>query len=226
MENDAVLIQQVYSNAIGFQGVPASVFSNMARLTFNRHSAYAMAHKMDYYNIMGNIHSELIPEAGSWAKAALIRDALVNGYQYVFWIDADAGIVDMRTDLRDAVKDCEWGACVHDPAKSAWLKKCGVEKHINVGVMYIKNTEGSKKFADMWLAKYPGIHRWAEQGAFNDMVKEYPGYITAIDDKWNATIRVNEVENPVVYGWHGITYAERYAGMKEKFKFDFLEYPV
>lgn len=226
MINDAVILQQVYSCTFGSLGIAANCFNNMMRMTYLRHSAYAAAHNMDYYNIQGDYAPEMLSEAGSWAKVQLIKDMLDKGYKYVFWIDADAAIHDFEADLRDAVKDCDIGACVHDPAKSKWLEELKVEKHINIGVMYVKNTSGSKKFFDLWLASYPGIERWAEQGAFNNLVEEYPGYVKVIDDKWNATMRVNEVEKPVVMGYHGVPMQERYLAMKENYQYDALTYQV
>lgn len=224
MINDAVILQQVYANTFGSLKIPAAVFNNMLRMTYLRHSAYAIAHHMDYYNIQGDYAPDMLSEAGSWAKVAMIDDSLKKGYQYVFWIDADAAIVDFETDLRDAVKDCEWGACEHDPAKSKWLASLKIDKHINVGVMYIKNTPGACKFIEMWRSAYPGPPRWAEQGAFNKLLVEYPGIVKVIDDKWNSTVRVSEVPKPVVCGWHGIPYADRYRLMNEKFMNDPLVY--
>jgi len=226
MINDAVILQQVYANTWGSLNIPASCMNNMLRMTYLRHTAYAIAHKMDYVNIMGDIFPNMLSEAGSWAKVGMIKEYLGKGYQYVFWVDADAAIEDFDTDLRDAVKEVEWGACEHDPDKSEYLRKANVPKHINIGVMYIKNTEGTKKFVDMWLNTYPGISRWAEQGSFNDLMVEYPGVVGKIDDKWNATLKVNEVEKPVVRGFHGLPYKQRYEEMIKRYRDDPLIYKV
>jgi len=224
MINDACILQHVYANTFGSLGIPASAFNNMLRMTYLRHSAYAVNHHMDYYNIQGDTHPEMLSEAGDWAKVGLIYEALEKGYEYVFWIDADAGIVDMDVDLREAVKDCEWGACVHDPAKSKFLQQAKIDKHINVGCMYLRNTPATKAFTEMWLNTYPGVNRWAEQGSFNQMVKEYPDIVTVIDDKWNATVNVNMVKNPVVMAWHGLPLSERYRQMRDVFYFDYERY--
>jgi hypothetical protein len=226
MINDAAIIQQVYSCTFGSLAIAANCFNNMLRMTYLRHSAYAAAHNMDYYNIQGDVFPDMLSEAGAWAKVGLVKEMLDKGYKYVFWIDADAAIMDFTTDLRDAVKDCDIGACEHDPAKSQYLKDNKVDKHINVGVMYFKNTTGTKKFVDKWLASYPGPVRWADQGAFNALLIEFPGVVKVIDDKWNATVNVNECDKPVILAWHGIPYQKRYELMKDKLKYDSLEYPV
>jgi len=226
MINDSCILQQVYSCTFGSLAIAANCFNNMLRMTFMRHSAYAAAHNMDYYNIQGDIFPDMLSEAGAWAKVGLVNDMLNKGYKYVFWIDADAAIMDFTTDLRDAVKDCDIGACEHDPAKSKYLADLKIEKHINVGVMYFKNTTGTKKFVEKWLASYPGPVRWADQGAFNALLIELPGVVKVIDDKWNATVNVSECEKPVVKAWHGIPYINRYEMMKSEFQYDALNYPV
>ncbi len=193
--NNAVIIQHVYSN---------SCFADMLRLCIQRHMAYAASHNMDYWALQGGLHRLHIPEAGAWSKIDLMKMALEDGYEYVFWIDADATIMDFNTDLRDSVKDIHIGACAHDPAKSDYLKSLNIARHVNVGVMYLRNTEQTRSFIQAWYDSYPGIPRWAEQGSFNNLLVNMPGIVTEIDDKWNATVNVNMVEKPVVKGYHGV----------------------
>lgn len=201
MKNDAVLIQHVYTQTNMF----GNAFIDMLKLTILRHMTYASGHKMDYWAFQGGLEKEHKMEAGAWAKIDLVKMALEQGYEYIFWVDADAVIMDFETDLRDAIKDHDIGACVHDPAKSDFLKQLGVKRHINVGVMYFRNTDKTRKFIDEWLGTYPGIPRWAEQGSFNNLLIKYPDTVIELDDKWNATVQVNMVEKPVVKGYHGIT---------------------
>jgi hypothetical protein len=197
----------------------------MQRLIFPRHSAYCAAHNIDFWNFQGGKYPEFDGEAGAWMKVGLIRDALKD-YEYVFWIDVDAAIVDFETDLRDSVKDINIGAVSHNPDKSDWLKLNKIDEHINVGVIYVRNTDISNQFIDKWFESYPGPKRWADQGAFNECMKEMPEAVTCIDDKWNATINVNMVENPVVYAWHGVPITERFLLMKQRLKDDHLIYTV
>ncbi len=216
--NNAVIIQNVYSN---------SCFSDMLRLCIQRHMAYSNAYKMDYWALQGGMQRDMLPEAGAWGKVKLMKMALDDGYDYVFWIDADAAIMDFGTDLRDSVKDIHIGACVHDPAKSAYLKSLNIERHINVGVMYLRNTEETRSFIQKWYDSYPGVVRWAEQGSFNILMKENPGIVTEIDDKWNATVNVNMVEKPVVKGYHGVVpYINRFNLMRADCIEDHIIYRV
>lgn len=194
-ENKAVIIQHVYSN---------SCFADMLRLCMQRHAAYAAGHNMDYWAIFGGFQKGRSAESGAWAKIELIKKAFEDGYEYAFWVDADATIFDFGTDLRDAVKDIDIGACVHDPERSQYLKANGVHKHINVGVMYLRNTEKTRHFVQEWFDSFPGEPRWAEQGSFNKLMEKYPDVVKEIDDKWNATVNVNMVEKPVIKGYHGV----------------------
>jgi hypothetical protein len=219
MINNAVLIQHTYSNNNAWSG---NTFLDMQRLTYQRHAAYCSAHNIDYWNFQGGKFPQFDGEAGSWAKVGMVRDALKD-YEFVFWIDVDAAIVDFATDLRESVKDIHIGGCVHDPAKSEFLKQNKVDRHVNVGALYFRNTPESKAFVDKWYASYPGPARWAEQGAFNELMDET---VTVIDDKWNATVNVNLVEKPVVMGWHGVPLNQRFLMMKEKFINDHIEFKV
>ena len=221
MINDAVLIQHAYSNNNCWTG---HSFTDMQRLIYPRHSAYCAAHNIDFWCMQGK-YAEFDGEAGAWAKVALMKEALQD-YQYVFWIDVDAAIMDFETDLRNAVKDVKIGAVVHDPAKADWLKVNKIDRHINVGVIYLNNSEATREFIDKWYDAYPGPSRWADQGAFNNLMEEYPGIVSPIDDKWNATVNVNMVDKPVVYGWHGVPITNRFLMMKDKLKDDHIVFRV
>lgn len=221
---NAVILQHSYSNSSIVIGDNA--FGDMLRLSYQRHAAYASAHAMDYWNFYGGVHPEHPGEAGAWAKIHLMQMALKD-YEYVFWIDADAAIMDFGTDLRDSVKDINIGACEHNPEKSPFLKQAGIAKHINVGVMYLRNTEVTKTFIDKWIASYPGVVRWAEQGAFNNLMVEMPDAVSVIDDKWNATVNVNMVQKPVVMAWHEVMPAvNRFLQMKSVLIDDHINFKV
>ena len=224
MINNAVMIQHTYSNTVTFGAGLA--FVDMQRLTYPRHSAYCSAHNIDYWSFQGGKYPDMPGEGGAWAKVGLMKEALQD-YEYVFWIDADTAIVDFETDLREAVEgNINIGGVYHDPAKSDFLKQNDVKKHINIGALYIRNTEVSRLFIDKWFDDFPGPKRWGDQGTFNGLMKEMPDAVTGIDDKWNATKNVNEVKNPVVMGWHGVDYPERFSMMRRKFATDHLVYTV
>jgi hypothetical protein len=214
---DSVILQQAWQ--IG-------AFSDMLRLCYQRHSAYAWAHNMEYWAIAGSLRPELWP--GGWGKIWLVRLMLDQGYKHVFWIDTDAAIVNMECDLRDALpEDKLIGACEHWAPD--WFPQYDIPRHYNVGVLFVKNAPVVKQFMDEWIGQYgSGGGRWLEQGVFNDMVTgEYAGIFHKMDDTWNSTYKVNEVEHPNIMGWHGVMpEARRFAMMRETFKDDFMRFKV
>jgi hypothetical protein len=165
-------------------------------------------------------------DAGGWSKIWLIREALMQGHEFVAWIDADAAIANMDCDLRDALTTGQIGAVFHNApwfAEPQWQ----IPPHYNVGVLYAK--PGALPFIEDWLSRYPAPGRWMEQGAFNEMVKEdkYQGMFERCADRWNATVNVNECANPCVIGWHGINpIARRTAAMVQALKEDHLKFTV
>jgi hypothetical protein len=218
--NNAVLIQHVYTRA--------QEFIDMSRLTYQRHAAYASAHKMDYWNLVRD-YRDLPIERGGWAKVRLIQQALKDGYEHVIWLDADAAIMNFAADLREALPtDASIGAVLHDPKTSQYLRDMRIDPHLNVGVLYAKR--GAADFVDDWLFRFDGpLGRFLEQQVFNDMSREerYAGVVARVDDTWNATISVNMVEQPNVIGWHGVfPNSRRLAMMQATLKDDFLRFRV
>ena len=190
---NAVLIQQVW---IGEFPNPSGVgsYEPMMELTKERNEAYCKKHNFDYWHIVGTEGLKAGDiYAGCWTKIELIQRALEKGYEYIVWLDPDALIKDMDTDLRDGCIN-GIGACWHRiPQLNHW----------NVGVLYVKNTPEVKAFIDEWLSAYPGPRSgWNEQGVFNKMGMRSK-VVQTISDRWNATLNYTFVPDAVVLGYHG-----------------------
>lgn len=194
MTNNGIIIQQVYSH---------SSYANMLRLSYPRHMDYALRHKFDFNCLMCDVikgHPRkpwmgFDEPLGGWSKIWLIQDALESGYEYVCWVDADALIYDLSVNLRDAFNEFEYiGACQHP----------GPPVHLNVGVVFYRNTETTCKFIAEWKDAYgKPCDNWMEQGVFNALSVKL-GVVTRINDKWNATHNAGtDVEHPVILGYHG-----------------------
>lgn len=222
--NNAVIIQQCLSTG-DYTGKWSGIFYDQLRLTAPRHAAYARAHRMDYWCIYGDVHPG--KQGGAWDKIQLVIDALKRGYEHAFWLDTDAAVMDFEADLRDALPaDGLIGAVIHDPERSAYLRQNNVPRHHNVGALYVRNSEATLRFFEDWLAAWPGVERWAEQGAFNQLAAER-GIVCAVDDRYNATVNVNECAKPTVKGWHGIMPPEqRLALMQRELADDFINFRV
>lgn len=194
--NNAVLIQQAY---------PGKGYEEMINLTWDRNADYCNKWDFDYWTHIAPIVPEWDIKNGGWAKIELIRRALDKGYQYIVWLDADAMIYDLETDLRDG---CPKGIGASWHRIPQW-------NHWNVGVLLMQNTYEVREFIVSWIKEYPGANDgWFEQGVFNRMGMKSK-VVHTLSDKWNATLNVNMVPDAVILGFHGHGDAkQRYEAMK------------
>ena len=198
--NNALLIQQVYP-------LEVDSYLPMLELTRERNKAYCLRWQMDYQCLESASSAKYADaEAGAWAKVELIKFALAKGYTYIIWLDADAMIKDLDTDLRDGCID-GIGAC--------WMRIPQLH-HWNVGVLYVTNTPSVTDFIDEWLAGYPGLgDGWKEQGVFNKLAMKSK-VVQTVSDRWNATINYTMCPDAVVLGFHGDGGTnQRYEHMKQ-----------
>lgn len=180
-----ILIQHIHANTPG---------TAMLELTEERHRDYCQKHGIHYKPVIGNPLPEIPPEAGNWSRIKLIKDALEEGFEQVYWLDADTLIYDMDTPLADAVQVGKIGVCWH---------RIPQLHHWNIGAMYLDNCAEVRAFIDEWLASYPPPNDgWLEQGAFNRLARS-GNVVVTISDRWNATLDVSMVPDAVVLGFHG-----------------------
>lgn len=192
--NDAIIIQQAYDGIY-----PPGDFRPMLELTRSRNEAYCARYGFDLEILIGVPDEKYSnPFDGQWCKPELIKRALDKGYQYVMWLDADALIADLATDLRDAFVD-GIGVC--------WQRIPQLD-HWNTGVMYVRNTYETRAFIVDWLNHFPGGKQWMEQGIFNQMGMKSK-VVQTISDRWNATLNYSMVPDAVVLGYHGAGEAEQ-----------------
>ena len=182
-----ILIQHIHANTAG---VP------MLEMAEERHKEYCTRHGMYYRPVIGNPLPDIPPEAGNWARIKLIQDAMAEGFDCIYWLDADTLIYDMDADLCGAIVENKIGAC--------WQRIPQFPQgHWNIGALYIHNTEETRKFITDWLSSYPPPNDgWLEQGVFNRMGRQGRTVVT-VSDRWNATFDVSMVPDAVVLGFHG-----------------------
>jgi hypothetical protein len=133
----------------------------------------------------------------SWEKVRMIREALLAGYDKVFWLDADA--IWIKDDLSNALIDIEHiGMCWHD---------CEVYgPHFNCGAMYLNSTPLVRKLVNEWYYEPDTEHVWQDQwGLINVMKKMQVSPIQRIDNRWNSVLPRPDLSspNPAVLAWHG-----------------------
>lgn len=182
-----LLIQHVYPN----HGYLPMVLEYVPR-----HAEYCRKFGIDYEFFMG----ELMPyQKGEWDKVILVKEALLSNYELVIWLDADAIIKDLYTDLKDVPLGPDRIGAVWFPVP---------EPHFNVGVLYFRNGPNVRQFVDDWAAGYPGEDYWHEQRVFNDLAntpsKSNEAFIMRLPPQWNSSRDHNWVSDAIIAAGHGI----------------------
>lgn len=192
---NAVLLQQCWSGDVSGIGD----YEPLLELTRARNEEYCKCHGFDFETLTGTLDPKYADiNKGGWVKVEMIQRALAKGYEHVVWLDVDALIKDLDTDLRDGCPK-GIGAC--------WMRIPQLN-HWNVGVLYLTNTQEVRNFVDEWLAMYPGEKQWMEQGVFNKLAMKSK-VVETISDRWNATLNYNIVPDAVVLGYHGNGHAKQ-----------------
>lgn len=166
------------------------------------HRRYCEAHDIDYQATGGDY-----PLGGRhpmWTKVHLIRGALKRGYQKVIWLDADALIVDIETDLRDAVPAKQIGVTWH---ATDW-DRLGIGDqcydHWNTGAVYCGAGDFTHNALLHWWNTDDDGHPWHDQHGFNKAVQSGTlAQVVKLDARWNSIYPLFESGNAVVRHWAG-----------------------
>ena len=145
----------------------------------------------------------------SWAKVVLVRD-LLSRYPFVFWVDADALIVDLAPDLLDAAR-------VGDDAADIWFARHPQERDpdatvLNAGVFLARSALFTDALLEaMWNAEEFIDHNWWENAALLNLlgyslqppfeqhtVTPWNARIGSLDLAWNSVPGYCESPAPVV----------------------------
>lgn len=200
--NNAMLLQVCYSN---------SPYLDLMEISLMRHFQYARRHLMDFQFIASDIEARTVYAApdvnyrqvlgkayDNWSKVFVIQKWLAQ-YEYIFYVDADALIVDAAVDLREAFK-----------GSGAGILWCKHPTMYNTGVLFFHKVPGLNMLMDMWIAENPenvapGHIMWDEQIILNRLMVDnrFLGLVARMDDKWNSSFRTNESPHPVISAWHG-----------------------
>ncbi|GJJ75859.1 hypothetical protein EMPS_08217 [Entomortierella parvispora] len=113
-----------------------------------------------------------------WGKIGAIQKVLPH-YEWVFWMDMDAVVVDMDKELKSLVQKAEMqraalGGPLAKEEISLIVAKPTKDIMLNAGVMLIKNTDWSRKFfAEVQKRRYYyRLHPWYEQAAIWETMRE------------------------------------------------------
>ncbi len=123
--------------------------------------AYARRHGWDVVQSC----EELSERPPAWSKVRLIRELMAT-YEYVFWVDADALIVDLDADVLDEI----------GPEADIWFALHSQERDpnatvLNAGIILARSTEWVGELLDaVWAATQFIDHNWWENAALLDLL--------------------------------------------------------
>jgi hypothetical protein len=146
--------------------------------------AYAARHGYDLVLSTEPIAPERPP---AWQKIALAR-RLLDSYEDVLWVDADAIFLDISQDVADLVR----------PGKDLYLVEHvwegGRARSANTGVFLVRATDWSRSFLDrVWAAEEWIDHPWWENAAVLDLL----GYAVPPDLSPPYKARASDLEERV-----------------------------
>lgn len=165
--------------------------------------AYARHH--GWASVISSEH--LAPERpASWSKLRLVQE-LLGEFEFVFWVDADAIVVDIERDILDEV----------EPDADLWYASHPQERDpdatvLNAGVFLARSSSFTTEFIDLiWSAEQYIEHNWWENAALLDLLgyslePPYPQTVVSprqerigeLSLDWNSVPGYCESENPAI----------------------------
>lgn len=188
-------------------------FGVIGDLCYKSIVVYAEKHGLEAVLLRGMETSRPLP----WHKILVIQRLFAAGYDYVFWIDADAIFVSYDSDISLEI----------EKGKDLYLVKHAIDaKDVpNTGVMLIKNSGWSSLLLNMiWLKEQYLNHKWWENAAVLDIL----GYHNVLDEnrpnrinpnlmskikwlgvEWNTVPGVCEAKQPIIHHYAGMPLEHR-----------------
>ena len=143
--------------------------------------AYALRHGWDVVLSC----EELTERPPSWAKVRLIQQ-LMDDYEFVFWVDADALHVDLDADVLTHT----------GPDADVWFARHPQERNpdatvVNAGIILARSTDWTRSLVDaMWDSTQFIDHNWWENAALLNLLGHSlePPYAKLRESDWSARI--------------------------------------
>ena len=158
----------------------------------------------------------------SWMRIKIIQELFTEGYQYVFWLDADSVFVDYRKNILDEIRN----------NKNMYLVQHYIEgKNVpNLGVFLIKNCHWSKDLLEkIWSMEAYINHKWWENAAFLKLIgydslldegndhpnKHYLDKISWLDLAWNSLPLITKSPVAIINHYPGMIFKDRIRYMQK-----------
>ncbi len=142
----------------------------------------------------------------SWHKLQLIESLFDTGYEFVFWVDADAVFVDFEPDVADLIQ----------PGKHLYFARPKIDGRYfpNMGIFMLRNCDWSRDLIrQLWSLEQYIDHPWWETAAMKHLlyrdtfadhgIVNFNGphlseeHLQWIPDRWNYLPRVTQ-DSPAV----------------------------
>lgn len=182
-----------------------------------------------------HIDSDLVAvdRVASWQKIPLIRELFHEGYDFVFWMDADAIFMRYNQDLQELI----------EPGKDLYMVSHPVPDHFigqkdtpNAGVMLLRNCEWTLGLLQaMWDFEEYIRHPWSENAALLDLMgyyyplekgenhlnQEILEHVKFIGLEWNSFPHIRSccASRPIIKHYAGLTNEFRLKNMSRDYLF-------
>lgn len=160
-----------------------------------------------------------------WYKILVMQELFRRGAEFVFWIDADALIVDASRSIEEVI----------EPGKDLYvvLQDDGERKHPNFGISLLRNSEWTVKFlTDVWNLTQYIDHKWWENAAVKHLLshEDFTDHgidahrqpipldrVKWLDNEWNSIPEVfggrYASSHPIIKHYAGFSMKQRRRGM-------------
>lgn len=151
-----------------------------------------------------------------WAKVPLILE-LLDAYDVVLWIDADAIVVDESQDIAGEIRPGRWMYLARSTTPEGLVPNTGVWMFTRCAESqaFLRAVDGHTAFIN---------HAWWENAAVIDLLgyqfdpvrpgveNEYTSGVTYLDGSWNSTV-VDPAPRPRIKHYAGLPYSVRHESL-------------
>mgnify|MGYP001269079836 CR=1 FL=1 len=181
------------------------------------------------------ISNLVMPDRPSpWHRISFIPELFDEGFDFVFWMDADALFLRYDRDIREVIEPGKDLYMVQIPiSEELQISGSSLNKSIpNTGVMLLRNCEWTRKFLEkVWNREEYRDHPWWENAAVIDLLgyfgllrkgedqpnKDLLDHIKFIDSEWNSMPHVCSGSHPIVHHYAGLPLQTRIEKMTKDY---------